>query len=441
MSLLALLCLILSGIILIILLTSWLKVNAFLSLFMVSFFLAIAVLPLQDVVPALKKGFGDTLASIGLIIVFGAIIGVTLDTTGATVSMANFILGKTGRNRAPLAISLTGFITGLPIFCDSGFVVLSGLNRSLTRKSNSNPVFMATALATSLYAVHCLIPPHPGATAAAGILEANIGKLVLLGILVSIPAAMSGYGWAKLVSHKFKMKTETLPATIDETTQQVLPSPGKSFLPVLIPLVLITLKSTVNFLITANSLPVRIIGLLGDPVTALMTGMFLSFRLFPVYNKESLNRVISASIEKAGPIIIITAAGGIFGAVIKATGTGEQAGALLATTGLGLLIPFLIAFILKTAQGSSTVAIITTASIVMPMLGSMGYSGETEKLLVMLAMGAGSMMVSHANDSYFWVITNFSGIQANDTLKVYSTSTIVMGITAMACVMLLSLVL
>lgn len=440
MSLLTGLSLILAGIIIIILLTSWLKVNAFLSLFMVSFFLAIAVLPLQDVVPALKKGFGDTLASIGLIIVFGTIIGVTLDATGATISMANFILQRTGKNRASLAMSVTGFITGLPIFCDSGFVVLSGLNHSLTRKSNSNPVFMAAALATSLYAVHCLIPPHPGATAAAGILDANIGKLILLGIPVSIPAAMAGYGWARMASRRFGLKTEMKQETSMETEYRQLPPPGKSFLPVLVPLALITLKSLVNFMVTDNSLPVRIIGLLGDPVIALMTGMFLAFLLFPVYNKESFNKVLAASVEKAGPILIITAAGGIFGAVIKATGSGEQVGTVLAATGLGLLIPFLIAFILKTAQGSSTVAIITAASIVAPMLSSMGFSGDSDKILVLLAMGAGSMMVSHANDSYFWVITNFSGIQADDTLKVYSTATIIMGITAFAGVLVLSLV-
>jgi GntP family gluconate:H+ symporter len=441
MSLLTGLSLVLAGIILIILMTSWLKVNAFLSLFMVSFFLAIAVLPIQDVVPVLKKGFGDTMASIGLIIVFGAIIGVVLDTTGATLSMANFILGKTGKDRAPLAISITGFITGLPIFCDSGFVVLSGLNRSLTLKSKSNPVFMATALATSLYAVHCLIPPHPGATAAAGILDAPIGKAVLLGIMVAIPAAIAGYSWAKLASRRFSLKTEPLRQAAPVTIPHELPAPGKSFLPVLVPLALITMKSLINFLVAENTLPVRIIGLLGDPVIALMTGMMLSFRLFPAFHRDSLNRVINASIEKAGPIIIITAAGGIFGAVIKATGTGEQVGTMLAGTGLGLLIPFLITFILKTAQGSSTVAIITAASIAGPMLGSLGFTGEADKILVLLAMGAGSMMISHANDSYFWVVTNFSGIASDDTLKIYSTATIVMGLAAMACIMVLSLVL
>jgi GntP family gluconate:H+ symporter len=172
-----------------------------------------------------------------------------------------------------------------------------------------------------------------------------------------------------------------------------------------------------------------------------MIGMFLSFLLLPGFNLKTVNHVITSSVEKAGPIIIITAAGGIFGAVIKATGTGEQAGTWLAGTGLGLLIPFLITFMLKTAQGSSTVAIITAASIMASVTDSMGFSGETGKLLVMLSMGAGSMMVSHANDSYFWVITNFSGIDSGDTLKVYSSATIIMAFTALAAVYGLSFIL
>jgi gluconate:H+ symporter, GntP family len=443
MSLLYGLSLIVAGILLIIVLTSWLKINAFLSLFLVSLVLALFVLPFPDVVPALKKGFGDTMASIGLIIVFGAVIGVTLDYTGATVSMANYILSKTGSKNASLAMSITGFITGLPIFCDSGFIVLSGLNRSLTDKSKSNSVFMATVLACSLYSVHCLIPPHPGATAAAGIIGANIGQLVLIGIAVAIPASAAGYSWARFMTKRSSLKTISEPsAIIEETASGSLPSPGKSFLPVLVPLLLITVKSLIGFLFPdSTSGWTKIAGLAGDPVIALLIGMFLSFLLLPVFNRKPINHILSVSIEKAGPIIIITAAGGIFGAIIKASGTGEQAGAFLTQTRLGLLIPFLLTFILKTAQGSSTVAIITAASIIGPMLDNLGYSGDMGKLLVMLAMGAGSMMVSHANDSYFWVVTNFSKIEANDTLKVYSSATIVMGLTGFAVVVVLSVLL
>ncbi len=443
MSLLSGLLLVLAGIIAIIIFTSWLRLHAFLSLFIVSLAMALIVVPVGDIIPVLKKGFGDTMASIGLIIIFGAVIGVTLDHTGATISMANFILKKTGNRNAPAAISITGFITGLPIFCDSGFIVLSGLNRSLTARSRSNPVFMSTILACSLYSVHCLIPPHPGATAAAGIIGANIGQLVLIGIVVAIPTALSGYFWARFLTRRSGANSEAAePAAIAAEQPADLPKAGISFMPILVPLLLITGKSLSGFLFSGSNAPlVLIIGLLGDPVIALMIGMLLSFLLLPVFSRKSINKVITASVEKAGPIIIITAAGGIFGAVIKVTGAGEQAGTWLAGTGMGLMIPFLIAFILKTAQGSTTVAIITAASIMASVTDSMGFSGESGKLLVMLSMGAGSMMVSHANDSFFWVITNFSGIQSGDTMKVYSTATVIMAFTALAVVYLLSFLL
>ncbi|HLO61034.1 MAG TPA: GntP family permease [Bacteroidales bacterium] len=440
MSLTLGLTLVIAGILLIIALTSWLKINSFLSLFLVSLLLAIVVLPFADIVPALKKGFGDTMGSIGLIIIFGAVIGVTLDKTGATLSIAEFILRLTGKNNASRAIAITGFITGLPIFCDSGFIVLSGINNSLTAKSNTNKVFMATALACALYSVHCLIPPHPGATAAAGIIGANIGNLVLVGMLVALPAAAAGYLWARWMTRKSK-PAESVSGNENVNDIRTLPSPGKSILPVLIPLVLITGRSLSDIIFGSNAPAIaKFITFLGDPVIALFIGMVLAFMLLTDFSRKIANDMLSAAIEKAGPIIIITAAGGIFGAIIKATGTGEQAGAFLSQTRLGLLIPFLLAFILKTAQGSSTVAIITTASIIGPMLQSLGFEAESGKLLVMLAMGAGSMMVSHANDSYFWVITNFSGIQANDTLKVYSTSTIIMGVTSFLVVLILSVI-
>lgn len=432
--------LVVAGILLIIALTSWLKINSFLSLFLVSLLLAIVVLPFADIVPALKKGFGDTMGSIGLIIIFGAVIGVTLDKTGATLSIAEFILKVTGKNYASRAIAITGFITGLPIFCDSGFIVLSGINNSLTSKSNTNKVFMATALACALYSVHCLIPPHPGATAAAGIIGANIGNLVLVGMLVALPAAAAGYLWARWMTRTSK-PAESVSGNENVNDIRTLPSPGKSILPVLIPLVLITGRSLSDFIFGSNAPAIaKFITFLGDPLIALFIGMALAFMLLTDFSRKIVNDMLSAAIEKAGPIIIITAAGGIFGAIIKATGTGEQAGAFLSQTRLGLLIPFLLAFILKTAQGSSTVAIITTASIIGPMLQSLGFEAESGKLLAMLAMGAGSMMVSHANDSYFWVITNFSGIQANDTLKVYSTSTIIMGVTSFLVVLILSVI-
>jgi GntP family gluconate:H+ symporter len=178
---------------------------------------------------------------------------------------------------------------------------------------------------------------------------------------------------------------------------------------------------------------------LGQPIIALLIGVLLSLLLLKDKSIKEINGVLESAIEKAGPILIVTGAGGMFGLVIKETGVGAFAGEFFLKTGLGLAIPFLIAFILKTAQGSSTVAIITAASLIMPMLPSLGLDSENGKIVAMLSMGAGSMMISHANDSYFWVVSRFSGIDSSTTLKVYSSATIVMGLVTFCCVWLLSL--
>jgi GntP family gluconate:H+ symporter len=426
------------SIIAIIYLTSKVRLKAFIALFLVSVFLALATLPAEKVISTIKEGFGGTMASIGFLIIFGAIIGITLDKTGAILSIANWILSKTGKNRSPVALALTGFITGLPIFCDSGFIVLSGLAKSFSRRSGLSVIFMATVLATSLYSVHCLIPPHPGATAAAAIMQTGMGNLIMAGIVFAIPGAVAAFLWSRWISGKIT-HNKNEPVTLEETDKGKLPGALLSFLPVVVPLLLITLKSVAGLIDkSGENIISKILYFPGDPVFALFIGVICSLFLLKEKNIVTINEVFSEAIEKAGPILIVTAAGGMFGMVIKSTGIGEAAGKFFAGMGIGLLVPFIIAVILKTAQGSSTVAIITTASLLAPMIPVLGLDSEAGRILALLSMGAGSMIVSHANDSYFWVITNFSDLDADSTLKVYSSSTIIMGLTVFACIYITS---
>jgi GntP family gluconate:H+ symporter len=428
------------SIIAIIILTSTLKLKAFVALFIVSVFLAFTTLPADTIVSTIKEGFGGTMASIGFLIIFGAMIGITLDKTGATISIANYILSKTGEKRSAQALGITGFITGLPIFCDSGYIILSGLAKSFSSKSKIAMPFMASILATSLYSVHCLIPPHPGALAAAGIFNVNVGNLIIIGILFAIPGALAAWFWSRFMTRKLTYtKVEEINSG-NAVKHENLPSAFLSFLPIVVPLLLITVKSLISLFDKEGiSLLYKIFRFPGEPVFALAIGVLLSLLLLREKSIDSMNSVFSEAIEKAGPILIVTAAGGMFGMVIKATGIGEATGKILADTGVGLLAPFLIAVLMKTAQGSSTVAIITTASFVVPMLNMLGLDSGWGRMLAMLSMGAGSMIVSHANDSYFWVILNFAGLDVRTTLKVYSTSTIVMGITVFAFVWVSSL--
>jgi len=427
------------SILLIVFLTSATKLNAFASLFIVSLLLAIVTLPEKNTVEILKQGFGGTISSIGFLIIFGAIIGVVLEKTGGAVSIANSILSRAGKSRAASAMGITGYIVGLPIFCDSGYIIMSGLAKSFSSKAKIVLPFVAFVLATSLYAVHNLTPTHPGALAAAGIMEANIGLLILLGALLSIPAATAAFFWIRWRTKKCTY-SETEPVESEVESNHPLPSLRLSLLPIITPLLLIAAGSLMQVLKAADrNMLTAVITFLGQPIIALLAGVLLSLLLLKKRTIKDINSLLESAIEKAGPILIVTGAGGMFGLVIRETGVGAYAGDFLLQTGLGLAIPFLIASILKTAQGSSTVAIITAASLIVPMLPSLGLDSENGKMLAMLAMGAGSMMISHANDSYFWVVSRFSGIDSNTTLKVYSSATIVMGTVTFCAVWLLSL--
>jgi len=431
----------LGGILSIILLTSVFKFNTFLSLLLVSLLMALMTLPTASIVPVLKKGFGGTLESIGLIIILGTIIGIVLDQSGGALSIASFFLKRTGDKKAPSAMAITGFITGLPIFCDSGFIVLSGICKSLAQSSKTAITVMAPVLAISLYAVHCLVPPHPGATAATSIIGAPIGTVILLGTLVAIPGIVVSYWFIRFRSQNIIVVTET--AEVTEKPSQILPAALSAFLPILIPLALITLKS-VFFMVSGlpeNSFLKLVIGFVGDPVIALLAGCITAIPLLRNFTIGQWNKLLDTAIEKAGPILIVTAAGGTFGAVIKESGIVNSLGQQVAALGLGLFIPYIIAVILKTSQGSSTIAIITAASIVAPLLDSLGLSGDWGKTLAILAMGAGSMMLSHANDSFFWVISKFSGMSSSETMRYYSVPTVILSLVSFAVIGLLSLVL
>ena len=434
---------ILVGLILIVVCTSILKYNTFLSIFAVTLLIGLLTLPIQDVVPTILLGFGNTMKSIGLIIIFGIMLGLILDKTHATKSIANSILKLTGRKNAGMAIHSTGFVTGIPIFCDSGFIVLHGINKSLVESTGKPMVFMASVLAAGLYSVHCLIPPHPGATAAAGIMSANIGQLILIGLPVAAISSIAGFIWVRLITKKDFTASTNANYDIKLSDEAIdLPSAFRSFLPIVVPVLLLTGRSALLlFAPQSRNTLVKIVSFLGEPIIALIIGILLGVSLYKKLNSKELNELFDLSIEKAGIILAITAAGGIFGTVIKATGIGEVAGVYLASTGLGLFVPFLIASFLKTAQGSSTVAIMTTASIISPMIASLNLNSDNGIVLATLAMGAGSMIISHSNDSYFWVVTKFSDLEVKSTLRVWTTTTAIMGIFAFAATWILSLIL
>jgi GntP family gluconate:H+ symporter len=431
------------SIVFIILMTARIRMAAFFVLILAALGVGLASgMSMEKIVTTVKDGFGGTMGYIGVVIICGTTIGILLERTGAAFSLANAVLRMVGQKLVPLAMSISGFIVGIPIFCDSGFVVLSALNKALAERAKISMSVMAVALATSLYSVHCLIPPHPGATAAAGIIGVDLGRVIMLGLPIAILPAFIGYIWATKIGAKFNV-----PAVPEVTYEQLtkkypsLPNPLHAAVPILVPVVLIALKS-IGLLPThpfGNGVFYNIIVLIGDPQIALLIGVFLCLTLVRVWTKEVLGKWLTDGVENAGLILAITAAGGAFGSILKATPIGNYIGSTLATLGLGIFLPFIIAAALKTAQGSSTVAILTAAALVSPMLPSLGLATGWGPTITVLAMGAGSMIASHANDSYFWVVSRFSGLDVPTALKAYTTSTIATGITAMIVIFIVSL--
>jgi GntP family gluconate:H+ symporter len=351
--------------------------------------------------------------------------------------MANFIMRQTGEKKASLAMSIVGFIVGLPVFCDSGYIVLNGLNQSLAKRTGISVVTMAVSLATGLYSVHCLIPPHPGATAAAATIGVDLGKLILIGAMVAIPGMIIGHIWSRYAGEKLAY----VAATAEHVDHGPLPSVLTSFLPVMVPIILITVNSFFVLEKHSNAFLPRMFSLLGEPVIALSVGIVLVLGNSHRLTKLHLSMLLQESVEKAGGILVIIGAGGAFGAVLAAAKIGEQFSKTIDLQAMGIFFPFLLTFILKTAQGSSTVAIITAASIVLPLLPALALDSEKGRLLCVLSMGAGSMMISHANDAYFWVISKFSGLEMKLMLKTYSVATILMGSVTLLVVYILSLLL
>ena len=436
-SLLQVFIFLLIGITLIVILTARYHIHAFFALLIACFVVGLGVqMPASEIITVVKDGFGNIMKSLGLIIVLGTTLGVLLEHTGSTKVMAGFILKKVGEKNAALAMSITGFIVGMPIFCDSGFIVLSGLNKSLANRTGISIVVMSVSLATGLYAIHCLIPPHPGAASAAGLVGIDFGKLILTGIIVALPAMFVGYWWANYAGKKIilpSVEEEIIPGAVTNP-----PSVIKSFLPVVVPIFLIALKS---FFAVENSSGTlfNIFSVLGMPEIALAIGVLLALNCSRSWTRKIISSQLQEGAEKAGGILVIIGAGGAFGAVLAATKIGEHFSEILPLGSLGILFPFLLTFVLKTAQGSSTVAIITAASIVHPLLLPLGLESDNGKLLCVLSMGAGSMMISHANDAYFWVIAKFSGLEMKTMLNVYSMATLLMGLITFLMVYLLSL--
>ena len=426
------------------------KVHPFLAILGTAILLAALLgVPFADIPDVIGKGFGGVSSGIALVIIFGTLIGSVLERTGGAVALARAVERVVGKRHPRLAMMLIGWIVSIPVFCDSGFVLVSPIGKSLARRSGISPVPLMLALAAGLFASHVFIPPTPGPVAAAGMtgLENNLLLVIGLGIVVSLLSLIPAYFFAARFG-----KENSEPSELSENSESSKPSVScnatLAFLPIVLPIVLMALGSVAAL----ASLPAGVaatLTFLGKPVIALMIALLSCLPLLMQTEMTSkFYDITQSSLKTAGPIIFITAAGGVLGAVVVASGfvdiIKESGDALKA---LGVAFPFIIAAILKSAQGSSTVAITTTASMMGmfndsgSMMSALGFTSPLAAALVVMAIGAGAMTVSHANDSYFWVVTGFGGIKARDGYRTMTLMTLIMGLTAILIIALAAAIL
>jgi GntP family gluconate:H+ symporter len=436
------------SVVFIVLATSRLRLHPFIVLLLAAFGYGICCgkMTLAEVVGSVNAGFGGTIGYIGIVILAGAIIGAFMEQSGGAYKLADRIIKLIGKKEVPLTMGILGYIVSTVVFCDSGFVILAPLCKALSRKAKVSLAASAIALSMGLYATHTMFPPTPGPIAAAGIIKADIGLVIMWGALVSAVAMLTGW----LFAVKFASKEYIAPALDSnsadpESLMASAPSATRAVMPILVPIVLIVLRSLSNF-------PTKpfgqgdfaiILDFLGQPTVALLIGVFIAFTLPKKLTKEmiSTDGWIGKAVIAAAGIIIITGSGGSFGEVLKNSGIGTFLGERLGKgVGLSIWLPFIIAAALKTSQGSSTVAMITSASICAPLLGALGLDAPTAKALTVIAIGAGSMVVSHANDSYFWVVTGFSGMTTRQGYKLQTLGTLATGAAAAFTLWIISLI-
>ena len=432
----------------IVLSTSKWKLHPFLALLIAAYGIAFSVgMKYVEIAKTITTGFGGILAYIGIVIVLGTIIGVVLEKSGAAVQMANVVLKVVGKRRPVLAMSIIGYIVSIPVFCDSGFVILNALKRSLVKQLKVSGVAMSVALATGLFATHTLVPPTPGPIAAAGnLMVGNLGFVIVVGLFISIFTMLAGYFWAMKQGKRYT-SGEDLDIDLEKDEDVVakygeLPSAFKSFAPIFVPVLLMALESIVKLSFKASSdmLWYKVFIFLGNPANALFVGVLFASLLLPKWNEETLSGWVGEGVKNAGEILIITGAGGALGAVLKASGIGDYLGASLQTLSLGIFVPFIIAAALKTAQGSSTTALVVTSTIMYPLLASLGLDSEMGKVLTVMAIGAGALTVSHANDSFFWVVSRFSQMDVPTSYKAYTMATLVQGLVTIGIVAIMSVI-
>ncbi|MET9256782.1 GntP family permease [Streptomyces sp. NPDC048182] len=410
----------------------------------------------SDAVSTIESGMGGILGHVAIIIGLGTMLGAILEVSGGAEVLASRLLRLFGERRAPLAMGLTGIIFGIPIFFDVGIFVLAPIVYAAAKRSGKSILLYCLPLLAGLSMTHAFLPPHPGPVAAAGLLHVELGWVILMGVVCGIPAVLAAWAYAAWIGRRVfvpvpqdmvEAAEEAKQAVIDEQRKagvvpQESPVPLGAVLGIIgTPLILI-LAATFSSIALDPSTLRSVLEFFGNPFVALTIALLLAYYLLGIrrgWSRKSLETVSTASLKPVGNILLVVGAGGIFGAVLKASGVAQALSDTFNGVGLPVIVlAYLISLVLRVAQGSATVAIVTTAGIVAPLLAE-GDHSQAFTALVIMAVSAGSIFASHVNDGGFWMVAKYFGISERDTLKSWTVLESVLSLAGFAVAAVLSL--
>ncbi|MFF5423300.1 MULTISPECIES: GntP family permease [unclassified Streptomyces] len=399
-----------------------------------------------------ESGMGGILGHVAVIIGLGTMLGAILEVSGGAEVLSSRLLGLFGERRAPFAMGLTGLLFGIPVFFDVGIFVLAPLVYAAAKRSGKSVLLYAMPLLAGLSMTHAFLPPHPGPVAAAGLLHVSLGWVVLMGVLVGVPAVLAAWGYAAWIGKRVfvEVPQDMLEAAEDARAKAAAERRGTGEAPVGLPTVLLVIGTPLVLILAATFSSVAldpstlrsVVEFFGNPFVALTIALVLAYWLLGVrrgWSRAALEQVSTSSLKPVGNILLVVGAGGVFGAVLKASGVAQALSDTFRDVGLPVIVlAYLISLVLRVAQGSATVAIVTTAGIVLPLVEGGGHS-QAFLALVIMAISAGSIFASHVNDGGFWIVSKYFGISERDTLKSWTVLESVLSLAGFAAAALLSL--
>ncbi|MFG2193145.1 GntP family permease [Streptomyces sp. NPDC048639] len=411
----------------------------------------------SDVVSLIESGMGGILGHVAIIIGLGTMLGAILEVSGGAEVLSSRLLGLFGEKRAPLAMGLTGLIFGIPVFFDVGVFVLAPIVYAAAKRSGKSILLYCMPLLAGLSMTHAFLPPHPGPVAAAGLLQVDLGWVILMGVLVGIPSVLAAWAYAAWIGKRlFVAVPQDMVEAAEEAkaavaAEQAKAGRGGGEAPVPLGTVLLIIGTPLALILAATFSSIAldpstvrsVIEFFGNPFVALTLALLLAYYLLGIrrgWSRKSLESVSTSSLKPVGSILLVVGAGGIFGAVLKGSGVAQALSDTFHDVGLPVIVlAWLISVALRVAQGSATVAIVTTAGIVLPLVEG-GHHSQAFLALVIMAISAGSIFASHVNDGGFWIVSQYFGISERDTLKSWTVLETVLSVAGFAVTGALSLV-